>query len=168
MMLTVSTLSFGQGAPQWFLEKIHPYKGYYSNLGDSLWTNYIISDGNATKDVTNIPVKGFAMTVSCLDIEGIHLSDVFCFMGILRFGGEYDYGNVFFSVYDWKGSQLFHVDLGRTDLIGFETKGFILCGNTPDKMLVRVWRDGHVWKGIASRDRKAFSGCPPIVLKTIR
>lgn len=140
-----STLSFGQGAPQWFLERVEPLGDAVSNLGDSLWTTYY-ADENV--EVNNeILFDFFAVPCHQLTVEDVSLSDVFVIMGYLKFSDEVDGSNLLFHVFDDNGHLVYHRSLGLGDLYGNIDKGRLICNDHYDRFRVAITRQGGQWFG---------------------
>lgn len=140
-----STLSFGQGAPQWFLERIEPLGDAVSNLGDSLWTTYY-ADENV--EVNNeILFDFFAVPCRQLTVEDVSLSDVFVIMGYLKFSNEADGSNLLFHVFDDNGHLVYHRSLGLGDLYGNIDKGRLICNDHYDRFRIAITRQGGQWFG---------------------
>lgn len=140
-----STLSFGQGAPQWFLERIEPLGDAVSNLGDSLWTTYYCDEEVAANN--DILFDFFAVPCHHLTVEDVSLSDVFVIMGYLKFSNEADGSNLLFHVFDVNGHLVYHRSLGLGDLYGNIDKGRLICNDHYDRFRVAITRQGGQWIG---------------------
>ena len=140
-----STLSFGQGAPQWFLERVEPFGDAVSNLGDSLWTTYYCDEEVAANN--DILFDFFAVPCHHLTVEDVSLSDVFVIMGYLKFSDEVDGSNLLFHVFDVNGHLVYHRSLGLGDLYGNIDKGRLICNDHYDRFRVAITRQGGQWIG---------------------
>jgi hypothetical protein len=140
-----STLSFGQGAPQWFLERVEPFGDAVSNLGDSLWTTYYCDEEVAANN--DILFDFFAVPCHHLIVEDVSLSDVFVIMGYLKFSDEADGSNLLFHVFDVNGHLVYHRSLGLGDLYGNIDKGRLICNDHYDRFRVAITRQGGQWIG---------------------
>ena len=140
-----STLSFGQGAPQWFLERVEPFGDAVSNLGDSLWTTYYCDEEVAANN--DIFFDFFAVPCHHLTVEDVSLSDVFVIMGYLKFSDEADGSNLLFHVFDVNGHLVYHRSLGLGDLYGNIDKGRLICNDHYDRFRVAITRQGGQWIG---------------------
>lgn len=140
-----STLSFGQGAPQWFLERVEPFGDAVSNLGDSLWTTYYCDEEVAANN--DILFDFFAVPCHHLTVEDVSLSDVFVIMGYLKFSDEADGSNLLFHVFDVNGHLVYHRSLGLGDLYGNIDKGRLICNDHYDRFRVAITRQGGQWIG---------------------
>lgn len=141
----VSTLSYGQGAPQWFLERVEPLGDAVSNLGDSLWTTYYYDEDVEVS--SDILFDFFAVPCHQLTVEDVSLSDVFVIMGYLKFSDEVDGSNLLFHVFDDNGHLVYHRSLGLGDLYGNIDKGRLICNDHYDRFRVAITRQGGQWFG---------------------
>lgn len=162
-----STLSFGQGAPQWFLERVEPFGDAVSNLGDSLWTTYYCDEEVAANN--DILFDFFAVPCHHLTVEDVSLSDVFVIMGYLKFSDEVDGSNLLFHVFDVNGHLVYHRSLGLGDLYGNIDKGRLICNDHYDRFRVAITRQGGQWIGTSysteqnrkEKKKKRFFGLLP-------
>lgn len=146
LVFMVSTLSYGQGAPEWFLEKVKPLGSAVANLGDSIWTTYYHDEDNEISK--ELPFDFFAVTCSKLAIEDVPFDDVFVIMGFLKLGKEDESDNLMFLVYDDAGHLLYHRSLGLGDLYGYVETGKIICSASQGGFRAAVERVQGVWYGV--------------------
>lgn len=148
----MSTLSYGQGAPDWFLNRVAPLGSAVANLGDSIWTTYYADEENEVSK--EFPFEFFAVPCSKFAVEDITLDDVFVIMGFMVFSKEPDSRDLLFLVFDNDGHLLYHRSLGLGDLWGQVEEGRLECHASHGFLHVTVERVAGEWYGVAYSGEK--------------